>query len=96
MLQSQQAVRLLDVRMPWEHDLVALPGSVLIPLQELPSCLSEVPSGEGPLVVYCHHGVRSLGAAGYLEQQGIENVFSLSGGIDAWSLRIDPSVPRYR
>jgi rhodanese-related sulfurtransferase len=96
MLEAGKPVRLLDVRLPQEHDYAALPGSVLIPIQELPTCLTDIPQGEGPLVVYCHHGVRSLGAAGYLEQQGVENVFSLSGGIDAWSLRIDPRVPRYR
>ena len=50
----------------------------------------------GALVVaYCHHGVRSLSAAAYLQAQGLSDVVSLAGGIDAWSLRVDPKVPRY-
>ena len=87
---------LLDVRQPWEHATASLPGSHLIPLPDLPSHLDEVVPPEGALVVvYCHHGVRSLSAAAFLESLGRQNVASLAGGIDAWSLRIDPTVPRY-
>jgi rhodanese-related sulfurtransferase len=87
---------LLDVRQPWEHASASLPGSHLIPLPDLPSHLDEVVPPEGALVVvYCHHGVRSLSAAAFLESLGRQNVTSLAGGIDAWSLRIDPTVPRY-
>jgi adenylyltransferase/sulfurtransferase len=86
---------LVDVRQPWEHQLVALPGSVLVPLPELSESLDEIQPPEGALVVaYCHHGVRSLSAASILEQAGIQAV-SLAGGIDAWSREIDPSKPRY-
>jgi adenylyltransferase/sulfurtransferase len=87
---------LLDVRQPWEHDIAALPGSVLVPLGELPQRAEELDPPPGALIVaYCHHGVRSLNAAALLERMGYERVVSLAGGIDAWSLVVDPSVPRY-
>ena len=91
-----EAVHLLDVRQAWEHETAALPDSQLIPLNELPQRAAEVRPPEGSLlVVYCHHGVRSLSAAAYLERLGHANVASLSGGIDVWSQLIDPTVPRY-
>jgi rhodanese-related sulfurtransferase len=91
-----QPIFLVDVRQPWEHDLAALPDSVLIPLQELPQRLGEIQAPHRTAVVaYCHHGVRSLNAAAFLEQSGFENVLSLAGGIDAWSQEVDPSLPRY-
>jgi rhodanese-related sulfurtransferase len=90
------ATHLLDVRLPWEHKIAHLPGSQLIPLQELVRRAGELQPAPGALVVvYCHHGVRSLSAAHYLEQTGVSDVCSLAGGIDAWSCEIDPTVPRY-
>lgn len=87
---------LLDVRQPWEHEKASLPDSVLIPLPELEQRVTEVVAPPGALiVVYCHHGVRSLGGATILEENGISEVASLAGGIDAWSRQIDPRVPRY-
>jgi rhodanese-related sulfurtransferase len=86
---------LLDVRQPEEHAYVALPGSTLIPLAEMPNRLKELEvAGDRLVVAYCHHGVRSLMAAWYLRQQGV-NCVSLRGGIDAWSAQVDPSLPRY-
>ena len=91
-----EAVHLLDVRQVWEHEAAALPDGQLIPLNELAHRAAEVRPPPGSLlVVYCHHGVRSLSAAAYLERLGHTNVASLSGGIDAWSQLIDPTVPRY-
>ena len=96
MLASGDPVLLLDVRQPWENETAQLPGSTLIPLPELEERVSELEPAPGTLVVaYCHHGVRSLGAAAFLETQGIASVVSLAGGIDAWSRQIDPTVPRY-
>jgi rhodanese-related sulfurtransferase len=90
------AVHLLDVRQPWEHETAALPGSQLVPLGELPARAGEVNPPDGALVVvYCHHGVRSLSGAAYLFRTGRTNVASLAGGIDAWSVLVDPKVPRY-
>lgn len=95
-LKRGDAVWLLDVRLPWEHELARLPGQALIPLQELPERLDEVQPPPGALIVtYCHHGVRSLSAAAILRQAGFEDAVSLAGGIDLWSRAIDPSVPRY-
>src|SRR5262245_47629017 len=89
-----EASRLIDVRQPWEPDLAALPGSVLIPLNNLPGRADEIGPG-APIVVYCHHGIRSLSGAALLERLGFTDVASLAGGIDAWSLLIDAAVPRY-
>jgi rhodanese-related sulfurtransferase len=96
LLIAGEPVMLLDVREPEEYAICRLPGSVLIPLGELPSRLGEidVPEG-GTVVVYCHHGIRSNRAAAFLHQQGIENAVNMSGGIEWWSQQIDPSVPRY-
>ncbi|MBL8797251.1 MAG: hypothetical protein JNM56_25335 [Planctomycetia bacterium] len=95
-LKAGEAVLLLDVRQPEEHSLAALPNSVLIPLHQLPQRFAEVqPPPDAQVVVYCHHGVRSLRGAAFLAQQGFERVASLAGGIDAWSREIDPRVPCY-
>ncbi|MFL5346333.1 MAG: rhodanese-like domain-containing protein [Hyalangium sp.] len=86
---------LLDVRFPDEHAWVALPGSVLIPLPELEERAEELEPLRGrPVVVYCHHGVRSLHGAAYLRALGLEAV-SLQGGIDLYALTVDPKLPRY-
>jgi rhodanese-related sulfurtransferase len=86
---------LLDVRFPGEHASVALPGSVLIPLPELDERAEELEAFQGrPVVVYCHHGVRSLDGAAYLRSRGLDAV-SLHGGIDLYSRVVDPSLPRY-
>jgi adenylyltransferase/sulfurtransferase len=91
-----EPVFLLDVRQPWEHETAALPGSVLIPLNELPARVGEVRPPDGTLVVvYCHHGIRSLSGAAFLEQAAVRPVASLAGGIDAWARLVDPGVPRY-
>jgi len=95
-LKAGEPVYILDIRQPEEHAIAALPDSTLIPLGDLPARLAEVQPPPGALVVvYCHHGVRSLGGAAILERAGVGPAASLAGGIDAWSLLIDPSVPRY-
>ena len=96
MLKAGKPVVLVDVREPQEHAFAALPNSQLIPLGELPVRAAEVDPPAGALVVvYCHHGVRSLKGAAFLEASGVAPVASLAGGIDAWSLFVDPGVPRY-
>ena len=87
---------LLDVRQAWEHARVALPDSVLLPLDQLPARVAELDPPAGALVVtYCHHGVRSADAAMFLAMRGWSDVRSLAGGIDAWACDVDPSLPRY-
>ncbi|MGK4004228.1 rhodanese-like domain-containing protein [Sorangium sp. So ce1036] len=95
-LKAREPVYLLDVRTPGEHEIAALPGSTLIPLNELAERAEEIDANADALIVaYCHHGVRSLSAAAILEKLGHERVASLQGGIDAWSVHIDESIPRY-
>lgn len=91
-----EPVRLLDVRNEGEHALVRLEPCTLVPLHELPSRLDEIEDWkDARVVVYCHHGIRSRSGAAILEAAGFRDVASLRGGIDAWSARIDPKVPRY-
>lgn len=86
--------RLLDVRRDDERELVNL-GGIHIPLDQLESRFKEIPNNDKlPLIVYCHHGVRSLYATQFLKSHGYD-ALSLAGGIDLWSIEIDPSVPRY-
>lgn len=86
---------LLDVRFPQEHAIATLPGATLIPLPELEERAGELAAFAGkPVVVFCHHGVRSLSGARFLRMQGLQAT-SLRGGIDAWSLEMDPLLPRY-
>jgi rhodanese-related sulfurtransferase len=87
---------LLDVREPWEAGTarIARPEQRLIPMGEIPARLAELDPAQ-PIVVYCHHGMRSLQVVAFLERQGFESVYNLAGGIDAWSMEVDPSVPRY-
>ncbi len=85
---------LLDVREPWEHALAKLEGSVLIPLGTLPQSLAKLDKNT-EIIAYCHHGMRSADATGFLVQQGFANVKNLVGGIDAWSTQVDSGVPRY-
>lgn len=88
---------LVDCRTPQEHATARIEGAVLMPMSEIPQRLDELgEAAEGRrIVVHCHHGQRSLRVVGFLRQQGIENAWSLAGGIDAWSLGVDPTVPRY-
>ena len=85
---------LLDVREEWEYQLVHIEGAVSIPLGELPRRIRELtPIDE--IVVYCHHGMRSLDAACLLQQLGFKSVLSVVGGIDRWTSEIEPDIQRY-
>jgi sulfur-carrier protein adenylyltransferase/sulfurtransferase len=85
---------LLDVREAPEVSFATLPDAVHIPIGQLPERLGELDPTR-PLVVYCHHGVRSSRALGMLERSGFARVRHLTGGIDAWSVQVDPELPRY-
>jgi rhodanese-related sulfurtransferase len=87
---------LLDCRTPEEHATARIAGAVLIPMQEISARLGEIEAWRAkPIVVHCHHGVRSLRVAQWLRERGFAGARSLRGGIDAWSIEVDPSVPRY-
>ena len=84
-----------DVREEDEWDFARIEGAIHIPMNEIPSKLAMLPKGSKGLVL-CHHGMRSAHVIVYLQQQaGFKHVFNLAGGIDAWSRRINPDIPRY-
>lgn len=85
---------LVDVREPVEHNICRLPGATLIPLGSIPASLNMLLDADD-VILYCHHGMRSLDAAVWLRQQGVESAKSMAGGIERWSTEIDSSVPRY-
>ncbi len=87
----------LDVRLESERDVAAINTlTVHIPLHELEDRLDELEEfAERPILVLCHHGVRSLKAALMIQSLGYEQAKSIAGGIEAWSIAIDPQVPRY-
>ena len=85
---------LLDVREPEEVELVQLPNSVHIPVGDIPSRLHEL-DPDSEIVVYCHHGVRSLQVAHFLHQHDFEHIVSLAGGIDVSAIEIEPEMARY-
>lgn len=95
LLKTGALLRLIDVREPAEHAICHIEGSTLIPMQSIPQHLNELDDPAARIVVFCHHGVRSMSVVDWLRRQGVENCRSMAGGIDLWSLRIDPGVPRY-
>ncbi|MBK9095335.1 MAG: rhodanese-like domain-containing protein [Anaerolineae bacterium] len=90
---------LLDVREEHEWKLARIEGAQLLPLsrlaRELTAAFPADLTPDSHVIVQCHHGVRSVQVTAWLRQLGFNNVFNLAGGIDDWSLRIDPRVPRY-
>ncbi|MEM7576645.1 MAG: rhodanese-like domain-containing protein [Planctomycetota bacterium] len=87
---------LLDVRTPDEVATSAIEGAEELPMQALPARVAEIEAfKDRKVVVFCHGGVRSLRVTEYLRQQGFTDVWSMQGGIDAWSSDVDPNVPRY-
>jgi rhodanese-related sulfurtransferase len=85
---------LIDVREPWEFSLCRIEGAKLIPMGTVPANLQAL-DADDEIVVYCHHGVRSLDVTVWLRGQGVEGAKSLAGGIERWSVEIDPKVPKY-
>ncbi len=85
---------LIDVREPHEWSVARIDGATLVPLRTIPQAAGTL-DRDRDLVVYCHTGVRSGRAVEYLRQLGFDRAWNLAGGIHAWSLEIDPSVPVY-
>lgn len=92
--QSAAPHSVLDVREPWETDICQIDGSLLLPLGTLPQSLDRLPQDK-PLVVVCHHGMRSMQAVMWLRSQGFENAVNLRGGIDAWARQFEPRMATY-
>jgi rhodanese-related sulfurtransferase len=87
---------LLDCREPKEFEIARIPGSRLIPMREIPNRIAELESfRDKRIVIHCHHGGRSLRVTEWLREQGFAGAQNMTGGIDAWSLEIDPTVPKY-
>lgn len=94
-LLRQGSARVIDVRESWEYSVTHVEGSLHMPMAQVPNrAPAELKLGER-LVVLCHHGVRSLRVTEWLRKQGFAQAQSLAGGIEAWSLEIDPELPRY-
>jgi len=91
-----EAIRvcIIDVREDWEIAIARLPGAEHLPLGDLPAHLHTLVPDTATVLV-CHHGVRSAAAAEYLRGQGFGRVFNLTGGIDAWAIKVDPDMRRY-
>ena len=89
-----EAPVLLDVREDRELAICRIPGSLHIPMGQVPAELSQL-QADAPLVAICHHGARSYQVAMFLEQQGFSDVYNLQGGIDGWAREIDPDMARY-
>ena len=94
-LQAGDNIQLIDVREDMEFEYCHLPGSQLVPLSELTRRTAEIRS-DGPVVLICHHGVRSMQALAYLQQRlGYQNLLSLRVGVAAWAEQVDPTFPTY-
>lgn len=91
---DRPAPLLLDVREPWEWDRCSLPGSRHLPMNSVPTHLDSLDPAQ-PVVVICHHGVRSYQVAHFLDRNGFDAVFNLQGGVDAWAREVDPAMPVY-
>ena len=96
-IDAGEALAMIDVREPEEFAITRIEGATLIPMRSIPASLQqlEAKADDSTLIVFCHHGVRSLNVVHWLREQGVSACQSMAGGIDAWSTMVDPSVPRY-
>lgn len=90
---QKKAFELIDVRTEREREIAKIEGARLLD-KDAEEHLADLDKST-PIVFQCHHGIRSRSAAEHFLTQGFKNVYNLTGGIDAWSLQIDPSVARY-
>lgn len=98
MQRADAPLLVVDVRTQKELAVASVPGAMHVPLDELASRAGEIEAAMGderPVAFLCHHGVRSMKAALFMRQRGVEEAVSVAGGIDLWSIAADPSVPRY-
>jgi rhodanese-related sulfurtransferase len=93
--EQQEEFTLLDVREPWEFQTARIEGAKLIPMGDVPSRTHQELDPDDRIVVFCHHGVRSLKVANWLREQGFQQAQSMRGGIDQWSKSVDAKVPTY-
>jgi adenylyltransferase/sulfurtransferase len=92
---ANEKFRLIDVREPHEYQAARIEGAELKPLGRIMQWASELGDMDQEIILHCHHGMRSDRACQFLAAQGFTKLKNLLGGIDEWSLKIDPGVPRY-
>lgn len=97
LVDSGEPLFFIDVREPAEWDVARIEGASLVPMGTVPGFIADLENkaDEGALIVYCHHGVRSLQVVAWLRDRGIACCYSMAGGIDRWSREVDSSIPRY-
>jgi rhodanese-related sulfurtransferase len=97
LLDEGAALALIDVRELFEYKTSCIEGSELMPMNTVPGQLQRLEglADEKKLIVFCHHGIRSLSVVNWLRQRGVDNCQSMKGGIDAWGRQIDPLIPLY-
>lgn len=93
-LQKGEKLKFIDVREPAEYETARIEDAELLPLSRFEQWIGSLDPAE-ETVVMCHHGIRSANVCMYLVRNGFENVHNLEGGIDLWSVEVDPDVPRY-
>ena len=93
-LEAGEDLLLVDVREPEEIAVAALPEALICPMSRARDWLDRLPKRQ-PLVIFCHHGIRSMQVAMALAERGHENLTNMTGGIDLWSQQVDAAVPRY-
>ena len=91
---AQEQPLLLDVRENWEFDTCHIAGSTQIPMHLIPIRVGEL-DDDREIVCICHHGARSMQVAAFLERNGFDKVTNLTGGVHAWAVQVDPSMPKY-
>ncbi len=93
-LRESSGACLLDVRERWEWELTHVAGAQHMPMNEVPLRWQTLPD-EAPILVLCHHGVRSNAVAHYLQKNGVDEVYNVRGGIDAWANEVDSALAKY-
>jgi adenylyltransferase/sulfurtransferase len=94
MLMNEVGIKVIDVREKWEHNIARMNGTELVPMNTFTEHYKNLDMTR-KIVVFCHHGSRSYSVCQFMIQNGFENVYNLEGGINAWSLQIDNSIPLY-
>lgn len=96
-IDAGEKIEFIDVREPFEHATARIESAELIPMKTVPQRLQylESKADDSKLVIFCHHGMRSLMVVNWLREQGLAACVSMTGGIDRWSAEVDSKVPRY-
>ena len=95
MIDSNPMVKVIDVREQWEFDKCHIENSVHIPMGKIPDSINHF-EDSNEYVIVCHHGIRSRTVALYLEKNGVDNLYNLTGGLDKWSDDVDPNLEKYK